>query len=72
MDPNKATLSCFLYDLHDHLHRLSGINRLQQLHLVAIMTYIGSDIPIPKLSITPLEYAVMIMHTCFNNSPLTK
>ena len=61
----------FCYDLHDHFHDLRGHNRESQLHLVALLAAVNRDTYIKGLFLTPLQYAIKVLKTCFSNRPLT-
>ena len=61
----------FCYDLHDHFHDLRGYNREQQLHLVALLATLNKGHKIKGLFLTPIDYAIRTMKTCFDNRPLT-
>ena len=61
----------YSYDVHDHFLDLRGLNRSSQLHLVTILAAINNNLKNPHTKLTPIEYAIKVMNSCFNNLPLT-
>lgn len=68
---NKADclISYFKYDIHDFFNDIRGNTREAQFHLAGIFLSINDNMKISSIEMTPLEYAMHILKSCYTNRP---
>lgn len=65
-------IGSFKYDIHDSFGDIRGQTRESQFHLVALMLSIDDNMRMQSIEMTPLEYGMHVMKTCFTNRPLSE
>lgn len=64
-------INSFKYDIHDSFGDIRGQTRESQFHLVALMLSIDDNMRMQSIEMTPLEYGMHVLKTCFTNRPLS-
>lgn len=71
-DFNEKTAEIYAYDIQDHFHDIRSNSRIAQLHMASILAATNMNLRDSVIRMTPIQYSLKLMFSCFNNQPLSE